>query len=125
MERKLYHHTRTKQHKSKHLCDCLKFFSTINIRKTKIFGKTMDQRKSKRTFNPSYFNQLKKKLSIAQYFKGLQSCEGRIKLAPLPYEAHYPILLNPSYKLTELIVVKHHKNVKHVIAKQILMEIRQ
>ena len=45
------------------------------------------------------------------------------KLAPLTYKVRYPIALNSNHRLTELILVDYHKNVKHSCVKQTLTEI--
>ena len=74
--------------------------------------------------NLPHFNQLKQDLSVTKDVRGLLRCEGRLKLAPLPYEAPYPVLLNPNHRLAELTVVEYRKNVKHSGVKQTI-EIRQ
>lgn len=47
------------------------------------------------------------------------------KLTLSPYDVRYLILLNSSRRLTKLILVDYHKNVKHSSVKQTVTEIRK
>ena len=57
--------------------------------------------------------------------EGILSCEGRLKLAPIPRETRSPISLNDKYPLSKLIILNIHKSNKHSSAKYTLNEFRQ
>ena len=71
--------------------------------------------------NNSKFRDLHVKLDE----EGILSCEGRLKLAPIPQETRSPISLNDKYPLSKLIILNIHKSNKHSSAKYTLNEFRQ
>ena len=56
---------------------------------------------------------------------GLIRCKGRIEYSDLPYESKFPILLPSNGYLTELVVMEHHRNLKHSGASHTLADIRK
>ena len=58
------------------------------------------------------YKQLEKDLNLQKDEENIIRCRGRLKNAPMEYDAKYPIILAKNNKFTEL-VVKHYKLVFH------------
>ena len=66
-----------------------------------------------------------KQVSSFQDENGVLRFQGRLGNAPIPLTARHPILLPSHHRLTELIVLDTHQNVKHAWVKDTLTELRQ
>ena len=68
---------------------------------------------------------LRNDLNLIYDENGLIRGEGRLKLAPLPYDAKTSYLINSEHYLARLIVEYFHRGLKHVTIKQALSELSQ
>ena len=69
------------------------------------------------------YKQLEKDLNLQKDEENIIRCRGRLKNAPMEYDAKYPIILAKNNKFTEL-VVKHYKLVFHNGVRETLNQIR-
>ena len=75
--------------------------------------------------NQQHFKDLENSLRLVKDNHGIYRSEGRLKNAnTLPYETRSPILLARNHKLTELIVLDCHFELKHAGQRQTLTELR-
>ena len=76
-------------------------------------------------FNEKKLKALRNDLNLIYDENGLIRGEGRLKLAPLPYDAKTSYLINSEHYLARLIVEYFHRDLKHVTIKQALSELSQ
>ena len=82
-------------------------------------------KKIKNRLNEKKLKALRNDLNLICDENGLLRYEVRLKLAPLPYYAKMPYLINSEHNLARLIVECFHRDWKHVTIKQTLSELRQ
>ena len=70
------------------------------------------------------FDQVKVSLSPYKDDKGILRCGGRLKNAPIPFNARFPIFLPRSSHFTNLVINKCHLKVLHNSARETLTELR-
>ena len=80
---------------------------------------------NQKSFNEKKLKALRNDLNLICDKNGLVRYEVRLKLAPLPYYAKMPYLINSEHYLARLIVEYFHSGWKHVTIKQTLLELRQ
>ena len=80
---------------------------------------------NQKTFDSIKLKTIWKDLNIICDENGLFRCKGRLKNAPLPYQAKAPYLINSEYYLATLIVNDIHTRFKHISIKQTLTKLRQ
>ena len=78
----------------------------------------------KSVYNDKNFDQVKASLSLFTDDKGVLRCGGRLKNAPIPYDARFPILLPRCSRLTSLVIYDCHRKVLHNGVKDTLTELR-
>ena len=76
-------------------------------------------------FKVSIFQGYSETLNINCDKNNLFRCEGRLKNAPLAYQAKALYLINSEHYLATLIVNDIHTGFKHISIKQTLIELRQ
>ena len=81
--------------------------------------------RNQKTFDSIKLETICKYLNVICDKNDLFRCEGRLKNAPLPYQAKAPYLINSEYYLATLIVNDIHTRFKHISIKQTLTELRQ
>lgn len=82
-------------------------------------------RQNQSSFDERKLKTLSEELKIFYDENNLIRCEGRLKYAPLPYEAKTPFLINSQHHLSTLIVEHIHRHLKHISVKQTLSKLRQ
>ena len=70
------------------------------------------------------FDQVKVSLSLYKDDKGILMCGGRLKNAPIPFNARFPIFLPRSSHFTNLVINKCHLKVLHNGVRETLTELR-
>ncbi|XP_068734548.1 uncharacterized protein [Montipora capricornis] len=74
--------------------------------------------------NDEKFDQVKVSLSLYKDDKGILKCGGRLKNAPIPFNARFPIFLPRSSHLTNLVINECHLKVLHKGVRETLTELR-
>ena len=64
-------------------------------------------------YNDKNFDQVKVSLSLFSDDKGILRCGGRLKNAPIPYDARFPIFLPRCSRFTYLVINDCHFKVLH------------
>ena len=82
-------------------------------------------KENKKSLNEKKLKALCNDLNLICGENGLIRCEGRLKFAPLPYDAKTPYLINSEHFLVRLIVEYLHSGLKHVAIIQTLSELGQ
>ena len=75
-------------------------------------------------FNDERFDQVKVSLSLYKDDKGILRCGGRLKNAPIPFNARFPIFLPRSSHFTNLVINECHLKVLHNGVRETLTELR-
>ena len=75
-------------------------------------------------YNDKNFNQAKVLLSLFTDDKGILRCGGRLKNAPIPYDARFPIFLPRCSRITYLVINYCHFKVLHNGVRDTLTELR-
>ena len=70
------------------------------------------------------FDQVKVSLSLYEDDKGILRCGGRLKNAPIPFNARFPIFLPSSSHFTNLVINECHLKVLHNGVRETLTELR-
>ena len=70
------------------------------------------------------YKQLEKDLNLKKDEENITRCRGRLKIAPMEYDAKYPIILPKNSKFTELVVKHYRKLVLHNGVREALNQIR-
>ena len=70
------------------------------------------------------FDQVKVSLSLYKDDKGILRCGGRLKNAPIPFNARFPIFLPRSSHFTNLVINECHLKVLHNGVRETLTELR-
>ena len=78
----------------------------------------------KSVYNNKNFDQVKISLSLFTDDKGILRCGGRLKNAPIPYDARFPIFLPRCSRLTYLVINDCHLKVLHNGVRDTLTELR-
>ena len=78
----------------------------------------------KSVYNNKNFDQVKISLSLFTDDKGILRCGGRLKNAPIPYDARLPIFLPRCSRLTYLVINDCHLKVLHNGVRDTLTELR-
>ena len=74
--------------------------------------------------NDEKFDQVKVSLSLYKDDKGILRCGGRLKNAPIPFNARFPIFLPRSSHFTNLVINECHLKVLHNGVRETLTELR-
>ena len=77
------------------------------------------------TFDKEKLKTISRDFNLIVDDENLIRCEGRLKHAPIPYDAKTPFLINPENYIAELLIKHIHELNKHISIKQTLTEIRQ
>ena len=77
-------------------------------------------KQNQKPFIDSRLKILSKALNLIYDENNLVRCEGRLKHAPLPYDAKTPFLINLEHYLAKLIVEHFHRDLNHITVKQTL-----
>ena len=75
-------------------------------------------------YNDKNFDQVKVSLSLLTDDKGILRCGGRLKNAPIPYDARFPIFLPRCSRFTYLVINDCHFKVLHNGVRDTLTELR-
>ena len=75
-------------------------------------------------YNDKNFDQVKVSLSLFTDDKGILRCGGRLKNAPIPYDARFPIFLPRCSRFTYLVINDCHFKVLHNGVRDTLTELR-
>ena len=75
-------------------------------------------------YNDKNFVQVKVSLSLFKNDKGISGCGGRLKHAPIPYDASFPIFLPRCSRFTYLVINDCHFSVLHYGARDTFTELR-
>ena len=75
-------------------------------------------------YNDKNFDQVKVSLSLFTDDKGILRCGGRLKNAPIPYDARFPIFLSRCSRFTYLVINHGHFKVLHNDVRDTLTELR-
>ena len=70
-------------------------------------------------------NEIRNDHSLICGENGLVRCQVSLRLAPQPYDARMPYLINSVHYFARLVVVYLNRGLKHVTIRQTLSELRQ